>query len=191
MIADLIRTNRSYRRFDAAHAVSLDTLRALVNLARLAPSARNAQPLRFILSNTAVKNAKIFETLTWAGYLKDWPGPTESERPAAYIVLLGDTLLGANFGIDAGLATQSILLGAVERGLGGCTLTSANRPKLREALNIPERYEIVLVIALGKPAESVTIEPLGAEGDIKYWRDAEGGHHVPKRALDDLILEIE
>lgn len=188
MIAELIRKNRSYRRFDARVTVNLETLRELIGLARLTPSARNAQPIRYILSADEHKNALIFPALSWAGYLKDWPGPAEDERPAAYIVVLGDTLLGANFGIDAGIAAQSILLGAVERGLGGCTLGSVNRPLLREALNISERYEILLVLALGKPAETVTIEPMVEDGDFKYWRDAEGGHHVPKRALDDLIL---
>ncbi|OPY10908.1 MAG: Nitroreductase family protein [Syntrophus sp. PtaB.Bin001] len=92
------------------------------------------------------------------------------------------------FGCDHGIAAQSILLGAVERGLGGCMIASIKRESLRKVLNIPEKYEILLVLALGKPGESVFLENLGPDGDIRYWRDEKGGHHVPKRPLADLIL---
>ena len=124
----------------------------------------------------------------WAGYLKDWDGPAEGERPAAYIVILGDKDISPSFGCDHGIAAQSILLGATERGLGGCMIGSVKKQGLREALEIPPGYEILLVIALGKPKETVVIEAVGPDGDIKYWRDDEDVHHVPKRALDDMIL---
>ena len=190
MLADLILKNRSYRRFHQDVPVSLDILRELVGLARLSASARNLQPLRYILCAAPETSAAIFDTLAWAGYLKDWPGPVEGERPAAYIVVLHDTTLGgqAFIGVDHGLAVQNILLGAVERGLGGCIIASVQRERLRQILAIPERYEILVVLALGKPKEAVVIEPVGPDGDIKYWRDAEGVHHVPKRSLDELIV---
>jgi nitroreductase len=190
MLKDLISRNRSYRRFYQHEAVSLETLRELVDLARLSPSGRNAQPLKFILSGEAKKNALIFPCLAWAGYLKGWGGPLEGERPAAYIVVLGDTRLSPSFGIDPGIAAQSILLGAVEKGLGGCMIASVNKPRLGEALGIPTHYEILLVLALGKPLEQVVVEPLPENGDIKYWRDGQAVHHVPKRALHDLILDL-
>ncbi len=91
---------------------------------------------------------------------------------------------------DHGIAAQSILLGATERGLGGCIIGSINKLNLRNELNIPVRYDILLVIALGKPKEEVEIEKLGTDGDVKYWRDSEGVHHVPKRALDEIILPL-
>lgn len=189
MIHDLVARNRSYRRFDSSVAIPLETLRALVELARLSASGRNAQPLKYLLSYTPEQNALIFQHLAWAAYLKDWPGPAEGERPTAYIVVLGDKQISQTFGIDPGLAIQNILLGAVERGLGGCILGSVRREELRQALTLPERYEILYVVALGQPAETVVVEPLGPEGDIKYWRDAAGVHHVPKRALDEIVLE--
>lgn len=188
MIRDLIVKNRTYRRFDQGFAVGMETLRELVDLARFSGSAGNKQPLKYILSCDPVKNAVIFEHLAWAGYLPDWPGPAEGERPAAYILMLGDKQISPSFDFDNGIAAQSILLGAVEKGLGGCMIGSIQRPKLREKLNIPARYEILLVIALGRPVEKVFLETGKADGDIKYWRDREGGHHVPKRALDDMIL---
>ncbi len=188
MLAELVTKNRSYRRFDEIVPVTMETLRDLVNLARLSPSARNAQPLKYILACDAEKNALIFPTLAWAGYLKDWGGPKPGERPTAYIVILGDKDIAQNFGVDPGIAAQSILLGAVEQGLGGCIIASVQRSTLSAALQIPERYEILMVIALGKPVEVVQLESLPEHGDIRYWRDEQGVHHVPKRSLEDVIL---
>lgn len=188
MIEELIKGNRSYRRFHQDFPVSLETLQGLVNLARLSASAANLQPLKYLLSCDPKKNADTFSCLAWAGYLKDWPGPAEGERPAAYIVILGDTEISKNFGCDHGIAAQSILLGAREQGLGGCMLGSIRRDRLRELLHIPESLEILLVIALGRPRETVVLEEVAPGGDIKYWRDAAGVHHVPKRRLEELIL---
>ena len=188
MIKDLIIKNRSCRRFYQEAAVELETLKELVELARLAPSAGNLQPLKYILSCERQKNASIFPHLAWAGYLKDWPGPCEGERPAAYIIILGDKKVSRSFGCDHGIAAQSILLGATEKGLGGCIIGSVDREGLGKALDIPSRYEILLVLALGKPKETVVIETLAPDGDIKYWRDSDGVHHVPKWPLDDIIV---
>jgi nitroreductase len=188
MLKDLVRSNRSYRRFHQDVVVSLEALRDLVDLARLSASGANMQPLKYVLCNDAERNAAIFETLSWAGYLKDWPGPVEGERPSAYVVVLGDTTIRPSFGVDPGIAAQSMLLGATEQGLGGCILASIRRDALRETLGIDERYQIELVLALGKPKETVVVDPVGPDGDIKYWRDAAGVHHVPKRALDEIIV---
>jgi nitroreductase len=188
MMKDLVLKNRSYRRFYEDVHLDCQTLRELVDLARLSASAANKQPLRYMLSCTKEKNAAIFPTLAWAAYLKDWNGPSEGERPSAYVVMLADKELSANFNWDAGICSQSILLGAVEKGLGGCIIASVNKPSLKQALSIPDQYEIVFVLALGKPKEKVVIDPVSPTGDIKYWRDAEETHHVPKRTLEDLIV---
>jgi nitroreductase len=170
--------------------VSVDraTLEELVELARLCPSAANRQPLKYILSSDADRNALIFPHLAWAGYLTGWPGPAEGERPAAYIIILGDTAITRSFNCDHGIAAQSILLGAAERGLGGCMIGSVERDKLREALDVPKRYEILLVLALGKPSETVVLDDARSPDDIKYWRDDADVHHVPKRPLSELIV---
>jgi len=189
MFEDLVRKNRSYRRFHEDHVVGMDTLRELVNLARMSPSGSNVQRLKYLLSCEAEKNATIFSCLAWAGYLKDWNGPEEGERPSAYIIILGDRELAADFGVNPGIAAQTILLGAAEKGLGGCMIGSITRNRLRTLLQIPERFEIILAIALGKPKETVVLEDTGPDGDIKYYRDADGVHHVPKRPLDEIILK--
>ena len=188
MIEDLVRADRSYRRFHADKPIEYETLKSLVNLGRLSPSAANLQPLKYMISNEPELNAQIFPALAWAGYLKDWKGPAEGERPSAYIVILGDTEIRKGFGCDHGIAAQSILLGAAEKGIGGCMIGSINMDIIRRALNVPERYEVLLVLALGYPSEKVVLEEVGPEGDIKYYRDENGVHHVPKRRLEDVLI---
>lgn len=188
MISELVKANRSCRRFYEDHQVELKTLEELVDLARLSASGANLQPLKYILACQPDVNAQIFSCLAWAGYLKDWPGPEPGERPSGYIVILGDTTISKEFGVDHGIAGQSMLLGAREKGLAGCMLGSINRKDLRPMLNIESHLKILLVLAIGKPKEEVVIETVGPDGNIRYWRDAEAVHHVPKRALTDLIV---
>ncbi len=189
-VRDLIIKNRTYRRFHEDVEIDRSTLESLLDLARLSSSGANLQPLKYILSYEKDKNANVFNSLKWAGYLSDWDGPVEGERPSAYIIVLGDREISKNYFWDHGIASQSILLGACELGLGGCMFNSVDRDGLRSALNIPVRYDILLVIALGKPKETVILEELKQDGDIKYWRDENRIHHVPKRRLEDLILDI-
>jgi nitroreductase len=189
MLRDLILKNRSYRRFFEEMPVSMQTLRELVDLARLSASGANMQPLKYLLSCDPRTNALVFAHLAWAGYLKTWPGPAEGERPSAYIILLGDKRITQSFGCDHGIAAQSILLGATEKGLGGCMIGSVQRRELSQVLAVPADLEILLVIALGKPKETVVLRAAEAGGDIRYWRDERGVHHVPKRSLIEIILE--
>ena len=187
MLKDLLLKNRSYRRFDQSSIVPMRLLREMVEAARLSASARNMQPLRYMLFNDSNSCGKIFPTLAWAGYMKEWPGPGDGERPSAYIVQLGDLDLTNDWWCDDGIAAQSMLLTAVEQEFGGCIIGSVQREKLRTILNISERYKIIQVLALGKPAEEVVIDEI-ANDDIKYWRDKEDIHHVPKRGIDELII---
>lgn len=188
MLNDLVRKNRSYRRFWQDAGIEPVHLKDLVDLARCCASAANRQPLKYILSSNPEMNGAIFACLGWAAYLSDWPGPPEGERPAAYITILGDTTISSDFWCDHGIAAQTILLGAVELGLGGCMLGSINKKKLAAVLRVPNRLEILLVIALGKPKENVRLECLSPDGDIRYFRDANGVHHVPKRSLSEVII---
>lgn len=190
MIRDIILKNRSYRCFNEFFTINSNTLRSFIDSARISGASANLQNLKFIVANTTEKNNLIFPNLAWAGYLKDWKGPAKGERPSAYIIILSDNEIHESpFQVDVGIAAQSILLSAAEKDLGGCMVGSIQRTKLREALVIPDRYDIMLVIALGKPAESIVLEEV-KDGNIKYWRDESGTHHVPKRSLDELILEL-
>lgn len=187
MFKNLVQRNRSCRCFYEDVPISIDTLKKLVDLARLSATSTNRQPLKFYLSCDREKNAKIFPLLTWAGILPEWPGPSEGERPSAYIIVLGDTEVSKSFGIDHGIAAQTILLGATEMGLGGCIMGSLKKEAQR-LLNIPSQYEILLTIALGKPKEKVVIDTIKPGDDTKYWREKDGTHHVPKRRLEDIII---
>lgn len=191
MIRELVKKNRSYRRFYQDVEIDYGTLEELVDLARMSASGANLQPLRYILSNTPEKNDLIFQHLKWAAYLKDWDGPCKGERPSAYIVMLGEkSAVGSKFFCDHGIASQSILLGATEKGLGGCNFLYVDRESLKSKLNVPDNLEILLVIALGKPKETVVMDEIEDNESIKYWRDENGVHHVPKRKLKDIILKL-
>jgi nitroreductase len=187
-IKDLLARNRSYRRFHEDRPLDENTLTDLVALTTLCPSAANRQPLKYMISWQPERNAEIFSHLRWAAALKDWPGPAEGERPAGYIVILGDTRIAANFYCDHGIAAESILLAAVEQNLGGCMIASIDRDGLRRTLAIPEHLEILLVVALGRPKETVVLEHGVSPDDRSYWRDAAGVHHVPKRAVKEIMV---
>jgi nitroreductase len=190
-LRELILKNRSIRRFDQSYAITEACLRELVDLGRVSPSGANLQPLKYLLSHEADMNARIFPHLQWAGYLQDWDGPAPGERPSAYIIILSDRNLRSAGGCDHGIAAHSILLGASEKGLGGCMIGSIQRADLSHALGIGPDYDILLTLALGRPAETVVLEATGPDGDIKYWRDKQGVHHVPKRPLDEIIVNAE
>lgn len=187
-LRELVSKTRSYRRFYENHPLTLKALEELVDTARLTASAANLQPLRYVLSVDPEMNARIFPLLTWAAYLKDWSGPAEGERPGGYIVILGDVQHAKTAAWDMGIAAQTIMLGAMENGIGGCMIGSVRKTELAKLLHAPEGFEVLLVLALGKPKEKVVLEQMGPDGDVHYWRDDKGTHHVPKRDLDSIIL---
>lgn len=188
MIRDLILKNRSYRRFDQSVKIPQEEIKNWIELARFSPSGRNLQPLKFVVCTDEPLNKQIFQQLGWAGYLTDWQGPEEGERPVAYIAVLHDESLVNDYLCDDGIAMQSILLGAVEDGYGGCIIGSVNKGKVAKILRLPDHLQILWIIALGKPAEQSVIEP-AKDNDIKYWRDEKEVHHVPKRPLEELIFK--
>jgi len=180
------RQNRSYRRFFQNESISEEQLMMMVDAARLSPSSRNVQPIKFYICNDRDMNDRIFPNLGWAGYLKEWDGPVEGERPSAYIILLHDTSISQGYSCDNGIFAQSILLQAVDLGFGGCMIATFKKDEITQLLRLPKYLTPILVIALGKPKEVVVIDDIKM-GDVKYWRDAGNIHHVPKRTLDELI----
>lgn len=181
MLRDLILKNRSCRRFHQ-EPVDRKTLEELVDLARLSATGGNRQSLKFLLSCEPETNDLIFPLIGLAG------NPGKDEAPTAYIIILGDTTISQHVGCDHGIAAQSILLGATEIGLGGCMVGMIDKKKLRAALEIPDRYEIALLLILGKTKEKPVIDVVPESGEVKGWWDDDEVRHVPKRALDDIIL---
>ena len=187
-LLDIIKKNRSYRRFYQETNIPDEHLELMVEAARYSASSRNIQPLKYAICNCRETNEKIFPTLAWAGYLTEWDGP--GERPSGYIVQLLDKNISATPSCDHGITAQSVLLQAVELGYGGCIIASVKREALAQVLHLPENLEILQVIALGKPKENVVVDDMVDNG-YKYWREEDGTHHVPKRTLDELIVKID
>jgi nitroreductase len=188
-LKELIFKSRSYRRFDELSGIDDKTLESIIDLARLSPTGANKQPLKYLYYNKPGDCDKIFPYLAWAGYITEWPGPEKGERPSAYIIILGDKSIAENFGVDHGIASQSMMLGAAEAGFGGCIIGSIKRDGLSNELSLPDKYDILLVLALGKPVEHVVVDEI-RNSDVRYWRDSDNVHHVPKRTLDELIIKI-
>lgn len=188
MLADLVRENRSYRRFDESRAVSREQLLALADLARLTPSHRNAQELRFRLVHDEAERELVFPLLTFAAALGPAGRPARGQRPAAYIIMLGKSAEHDYFWADVGMAAQSMLLGAREQGLVGCIHCGVQREKLTAALQLPPELPILAVLSIGAPGEEIRLEQAAPGAPLKYWRDENGVHHVPKLALEDIII---
>ncbi|MCP4177909.1 MAG: nitroreductase [bacterium] len=188
MLSDLIKKCRSYRRFSQEKRIDKKTMLNLVDLARLSASGQNKQALKFIIIDNEEENNQVFPCLKWAGALKDWDGPDVNERPTGYIIIIGDKTIKQSFGVDHGIAAQSIMLGATETGFGGCMIGSILKAELNNFLSLNHDYEILLVLALGVPAETVIIEEV-KDNKIDYWRDKNSIHHVPKRPLSEIIIK--
>lgn len=193
MINDLVRRTRTVRRFQEKKQIDPALVLDLIDLARLGGSARNGQVLRYMVVTGENLRGQLFPLLGWAGYLRDWPGPAPGERPPAYIVCMLDmeVLRGADTEahFDLGIATQNLLLGAAEQGLFGCRIGAFSPGAVHRLLALDDRFKVLLVLALGYPAETVVLEEVGPDGDIRYWHDDQGVHHVPKRRLADILIE--
>ncbi len=190
MLTDLVKRTRCYRRFDESVRVNVELLIKIIETLRFVSSARNAQPLKYIVSTDSRINERIFRTLKWAGYLTDWEGPKQGERPTAYIVILRDRKISTeDFAlIDAGIAMQTAMLMLAEMGFGSCPIAAIDKEELSKILDIPANLEILIVLAIGKPTEKVVL--IDAKGDdIKYFRDDKGFHYVPKRTIDEILIK--
>ena len=191
MIKDLVRKNRSYRGYDESRKITEDELKELVDTARVAGSAANLQPLKYRLVCSDAEVAKLNGITRWGKMLKDIELPHKGKYPTAYIVICVDTDITKapeNANTDIGIAAQTILLAAVEQGLGGCMIGNYEKAQAAEALELPERYVPQLIVAIGKPDETVVLTDTGEDGSVKYYRDANDVHYVPKRRLEDILL---
>lgn len=186
MLKKLLKESRSYRRFDHERKVSRQILMELVELTRYTPSAANRQRGRYLLVTEEQETAAVFSCLRWAAFLQDWDGPEEQERPSAYVIMLAPQK--ANIAFEEGIKAQTLLLGAAEKGMGGCILENIDRKRLEECIEIPAGYRVSLILALGYPRETVVVQDISASEDTRYYRDAAGIHYVPKLKTEALVL---
>lgn len=191
MLKDLLKNNRSFRGFDESRKVTLEELRDMVDCTRYTASSVNKQPLKYYLADTPEKTAVIQPLTGWARSLPELNLPYEGHRPTAFIVICQDTSIMENielFQRDVGIVAQTILLSAVEKGLGGCMIGNFSPEKISSALDLPKNLVPVLIVAIGKPDETVVITAVSENGETSYYRDENDVHFVPKRSLDDIIL---
>ena len=190
-LCELLKSNRSYRRFNESKAITNSTLQQLVGLTRYCASARNLQPLRYRIVSSQKERDAIFPALKWAGYLSDWEGPASGERPSAYLIQCLDVSLTTNCLCDDGLQLEAITLGASALGIHGCIIKAFNVPEIIAALHLPEQYKPLYVLALGYPAEKVVVTDTDGshDADIRYYRTADSTHIVPKRPVSELIIK--
>lgn len=189
MLKDLLKASRSYRRFYEDDEIPKELLENWVDNVRYTPSAANAQTLKFKICTGEEEREGIFPWIRWAAALEDWRGPEPGERPSAYVVIVNDKSLGKGRGADEGICAQTIMLSAAEAGYGGCIIGSFERELVAEYLGIDQtRYSVDYILALGRPKETVILTDVGEDGKTAYYRDRDGIHFVPKRALRDILL---
>lgn len=192
MIKDLVLKSRSYRTFDEKRKIAIEELQELVDIARVCPSAMNRQPLKYRIVYEGQECAELLKKTKWAGMLKDVKLPPENKTPAGYIVVCCDTSICDNIDsarFDAGIVSQTIMLAATEKGLGGCILGAFDKNSVSELLDIKESLVPVVILALGKPDEISLICDVKAGESVAYFRDNSNIHYVPKRSLEDVIIK--
>lgn len=187
MLLDLVKKNRSTRRFDESFAIDYDTVYSWLEVLPFVASQRNMQMLKYIIVADADICNEITAISKWAGYIDGWDRPPKGERPRAYLIQLLDTTLLDNAAFDEGMQLQSIRLMAIEQAISSCVIMAFDSKALRQILNIDERYKINAIVAFGKSAETCIIEDI-KDNNVRYYRDENGIHHIPKRQLSELII---
>lgn len=188
MLLDLLKKTRSYRNFDPSVTYTADDMKELVNLCRFAPSSVNRQPLRFAYATKKEDCARIFPHTGWAAMIKTNKPPLPGNEPTAYILICYDTDFVQNSpDADVGIYAQTIVLGAMEKGIGACMLGNIKKPALAEVFNLPANIMPRLLIALGTPNEKIVLTE-AKNGETAYYRDAENTHYVPKLSLAEILL---
>jgi nitroreductase len=187
--ASCVRDARSVRVYDEGDPVERELLLSFVDLARQTASAANRQTLRYHIVTEPVERERVFACLGWAAYLKDWDGPASGERPSGYIVVFNDGDPSASTYIDLGIAAQTMVLAASETGIGACMLRNFGRSDLKAACGIDcDGLVPMLVVSFGTPAQKIVMEPMRLGGDVRYWVDEKGVHHVPKLTLGEIVV---
>lgn len=185
-LENLIQTSRATRRFQKDALVTLDDLKELINIARITSSAKNMQPIKYIIVTQKEQVQKLTSTAAWAAHLKEWD-QSEDERPSAFIIMLNDTSIDGFPMFDAGVSFEAISLGAKAKGLSICPMASIDKDICKELFDIPKGLEIMIGIAVGIGAENIKLVDT-KDGDTNYYREADQTHCVPKRSLEEVII---
>ncbi len=184
---ELVKKARTTRRFKEDEPISEEDMMKIMKILRVIPCGGNAQPLKYRIVLEKDERDKFFPLVRWAAAMKDWNGPEEGERPTGYIVICSKK--DKNPATDIGIAGMTAQLAAADLGYGACMMGSIDREEIFQLLQIPDDLQVNLVIAFGRPGEKIVVEDMPDDGSVDYWRDEDGVHHLPKRSLDDIIIE--
>ncbi len=188
---ELLKESRSYRSFDPAVRIPYETAAEWVDHVRYCPSSINLQMLKFCIVTEEKTCAELLANTRWAGKLKDIKLPPIGHAPAAYIVICADRDViptAENFQVDVGICAQTILLAACEAGFGGCMIGSFDPREISRILQLSDHLVPRLVLALGRPDETVVLTSPAPDGSVTYYRE-NGVHYVQKRTLDELLIQ--
>ena len=191
MIKELAQKSRSYRGYDESRTISREELLELVDCARYAPSSVNRQPFKYWLAYTQGDLDKIQPLTGWARALPQMSLPHPGKCPTAFIVICQDTDWDADlkrYLRDVGIVAQTMLLAAVEKGLGGIMIGNFSPDRVAKALGLPGHIVPMLIVALGKPDEQIVLTEIEDGDNLNYYRDERDIHYVPKRKLKDIII---
>ena len=182
----LLRKNRSHRAFDSSYTVAKRQLEAIVSVNDKLPSGRNAQTLRFRLLDAPGGGEDFCRFLHLGGYLPELHLPVPGIEPKAFIIVCSTEAESPIVNIDLGISLQSMALKAVEIGLNALIVKAFNRQEIKEALGLP--LDPLAVLAIGKGTERIVLDEVHTGSDLRYYRDADGTHHVPKIAVSELLI---
>ncbi|MFI3168106.1 MAG: nitroreductase family protein [Bacillota bacterium] len=191
MFIDLVKKNRSYRGYDHSRKITKEELLSLVEMARLTPSSVNAQPLKYYLAYESEEVAVVQKMTKWAKALPELQLPHDGECPTGFIVICQDTKIDSALGRylkDVGIVAQTMLLGAVEMGLGGCMIGNFPAGEVSKTLGFDDNISPLLIVAIGKPCEEIVMVEIENGESHKYYRDDNDVHYVPKRKLADIVI---
>lgn len=191
MLKDLVVKNRSYRGFDESYTFTKEQLLGYVDLTRFTASSVNAQPLKYHIAFEKEEVNLIQGMTKWARALPNMTLPHNGMCPTGFIIICQDLSVSENltrYQKDIGIVAQTILLAATEEDLGGCMIGNFSPDEVKEKLNLAENIKPMLIVALGKPNEKIIITEIENGESIKYYRDENDVHYVPKRKLEDIII---
>lgn len=183
----LLRKNRSHRAFDTSYTVAMRQLETIVSVNAKLPSGRNAQTLRFKLLDAQGGGEDFCRFLHLGGYLPELHLPVPGTEPKAFIIVCSTEPESPIVDIDLGISLQSMALKAVEIGLNALIVRAYNKKEIKETLGLPS--DPLAVLAIGKGTETIVLDKVPAGSDLRYYRDADGVHHVPKIAVADLLIQ--
>ncbi len=187
-VSEALKKRRTIRKF-TQKAIPQEDLLEFIEYARIAAYPANMQPLKFVIIQSKELCEQLFPCTKWAGYLPDG-APKENERPTAYIAVLGDNSIKNSFEVEAGAAITSMMLGAVDKGLASCWIGALSKPEILDVLDLNNKdLSLLYLLALGYPAQESQVCDM--DDSVKYFLDDSGTLNVPKRSMDEILIDVK